>query len=340
MQASGVALSKTVPMSPDSCPLTPVPCPLSPIHFTGVHAWNIPLVRALRRRGVPVIHTLHDLDPHHGVRYPALIRLWNRLIIASGCHLLVHGRRYRDQLLAAGVAPERVTYTPLLHGFLGAERTWPPERWNVPTCERANVPTCERANDVLFFGRVEAYKGVDTLLAAWAEASGDLRVNSSNSWQATRLVIAGPVARDVTLPPLPPGVELRDRRIADGEAEALFRSAAVLVLPYRDATQSALVAAAYAFGVPVIVTDVGALSEYVVPGATGPDGTGPGATGWIAPAGDAGALAAALREALADPARLRRMGAAGRVWFAARRHEEQTALANMYASLLAEPLLI
>jgi glycosyltransferase involved in cell wall biosynthesis len=134
---------------------------------------------------------------------------------------------------------------------------------------------------------------------------------------------------------LPPGVELRDRRIADDEAEALFRSAAVLVLPYHDATQSALVAAAYAFGVPVIVSDVGALSEYVVPAETGP-----GATGWIAPAGDAGALAAALREALADPARLRRMGAAGRVWFEARRHEEQTALADMYASLLAEPLLI
>ena len=125
----------------------------------------------------------------------------------------------------------------------------------------------------------------------------------------------------MTLPPLPPGVELRDRRIADDEAEALFRSAAVLVLPYRDATQSALVAAAYAFGVPVIVTDAGALPEYVVAGATGP-----GETGWVVPAGDAGALAAALREALADPARLRRMGAAGRAWFAARRAEEQVAL--------------
>ena len=59
--------------------------------------------------------------------------------------------------------------------------------------------------NVLFFGRVEAYKGVDTLLAAWGEASDDLRADSSDSWQKTRLIIAGPVARDVTLPPLPAG---------------------------------------------------------------------------------------------------------------------------------------
>ena len=79
---------------------------------------------------------------------------------------------------------------------------------------------------------------------------------------------------------------------------ALFRSAALLVLPYLDASQSALVAAAYAFSAPVIVTEAGALPEYVVAGATG----------WIVPAGDAAALTGVLRQALADPARLRQMG--------------------------------
>ena len=58
--------------------------PLAICHFTGVHLWNVPLVYALRRRGIPVIHTLHDLNPHHGVRFGGLIRLWNRLIIGSG----------------------------------------------------------------------------------------------------------------------------------------------------------------------------------------------------------------------------------------------------------------
>ena len=284
----------------------------------------MPLVYALRRRGVPVIHTLHDLDPHGGVRFGPLIRLWNRLIIGSGCHLLVHARRYRDELLARGVPSERVTCVPLLHGFLAADRPWPPVWAEGQPGEGAEEQGCAgdaaqsglyvgRKLTVLFFGRVEAYKGVDLLLAAWAQIADET--------PAARLVIAGPVAKGITLPPLAPGVELRDRRIADDEAEALFREADVLVLPYRDATQSALVAAGYTFGVPAIVTDTGALPEYVVPGETG----------WVAPPGDAPALAEALRQALRSPEALRRMGLTGRAWFEAQRREEEATLAEMYA---------
>ena len=295
-------------------------------HVTGVHAWNVPLVYALRRRGVPVVHTLHDLDPHRGVRFGPLIRLWNRLIINSGCHLLVHGRRYRDALLVQGVSAERITCTPMLHGFLSAKRPWPPAAVGAKGEAKVEAEAAASNYDlnlnldlslnlvttVLFFGRVEAYKGVEDLLAAWAPATIGL--------PRARLIIAGPVAQGMRLPALPPGVELHDRRVFDEEADALFRSASLLVLPYRDATQSALVAAAYAFGVPALVTDAGALPEYVVPGETG----------WIVPAGDGAALAAALRQALDEPARLRQMGEAGRKWFARQRQEEQTTLAALW----------
>ena len=292
-------------------------------HFTGVHLWNLPLIYALRRRGVPVIHTLHDLDPHHGVRFGPLIRLWNRLLIASGCHLLVHGRRYRQQLIAGGIPADRVTYTPLLHGFLAADRPWPPAEAEINTGDL----NPDRSLNVLFFGRVEAYKGIETLLAAWDGARNRREPGESAlSAPDSRLIIAGAVARGLALPPLPAGVELRDQRVGDDQAEAVVRSAALLVLPYLDATQSALVAAAYACGLPVIVTDAGALSESVIPGETG----------WVVPAGDVDALAAALQEALADPARLRRMGAAGRTWFDARRREEGQTLAEMYASLFCQ----
>ena len=96
-------------------------------------------------------------------------------------------------------------------------------------------------------------------------------------------------------------MDRRDRRVLDDEAIDLFRRCSVLVLPYIGATQSALIAAAYSFGMPVIVSDSGALAEYVVPGETG----------WVVPEGDSAALAAALREALSDPERTRADGRRG-----------------------------
>jgi glycosyltransferase involved in cell wall biosynthesis len=279
----------------------------SVVHVTGVHLWNLPLVWALRRRGIPVVHTLHDLDPHYGRRFSSLIRLWNRLLIASGCHLLVHGCRYRERLLAQGVAPERVTYAPLLHLFLGHQASGAAE---------------PLAGDVryepwaLFFGRLLPYKGVGDLIAA--QAMLDRRGTHVGG---VILAGSGDLAR-VWDGPLPSGVAVRNRLIEDHEALDLFRRCGLLVLPYRDATQSALVAAAYYFRKPVVVTEVGALPEVVQEGTTG----------WVVPPGDPGALADCLAEALSDPERLAAMGEEGRAFYEQQRRVEWETLLGMYAS--------
>lgn len=270
------------------------------VHITGVHAWNVPLVRQLRRARIPVIHTLHDLDPHHGVRFARLIRLWNRLIIDSADHLLVHGQRYAERLTAQGLHPDRLTCTPLLHSFL-----------SFPGFANLGRPEVDYGHWGLFFGRFERYKGTAQLIAAW-------RLLAESSTQA-RLVLAGPGNLD-NAAPLPPTIEIRNRLIQDAEAIDLFRQCGVLILPYLDASQSALAAAAYCFAKPVIVTDVGALSEYVQPGITG----------WIVPAGNATALAGALGEALMDSQRLRQMGEAGREWYENQRKQERETLVAMY----------
>lgn len=293
----------SVSSSPPFPPFPTFPPPV--IHFPAVHLWNVFLVTALRRRGYRVIHTLHDLDPHSGVRFGPLIRLWNRLIVRSVDHVLVHGQVYRQRLLQQGVAPPRVTAVPLLHLFLShaagdaADALGPDDVTYEPWA--------------LFFGRLERYKGVGTLLEADALAS--------RAGEPLRLLLAG--SGDLASlwdRPLPPGVELRPRRIADAEAVDLFRRCGLLVLPYLDATQSALVAAAYAFRKPVLVTRTGALPEYVQEGVTG----------WVVPPGDAAALSQALAAALADPGRLASMGAAGRHWYEAQRSLEYQALLDLY----------
>lgn len=295
----------------------------SVVHFTGVHLWNPFLAHALRRRGVRVIHTLHDLAPHSGVPHGRLIRLWNRLVIASGATILVHGRCYRDQLIATGVPAGRVVYAPLLHGFWG----WETEKrlqtgGTFHETMRLYHDAHPAAPIVIFFGRLERYKGVDTLLAAWRLVLQT--TSNSATMEQPRLVLAGRLADGLTLPELPPGAELRTGQLDDAEALALFRDASLLVLPYRDATQTALIAASARLGVPVLVTRTGALPEYVIEGETG----------WVVPPGDPEALARALTAALAgvaaDPDCLRRMGGAGRRWYVERRIEEETILADLY----------
>jgi glycosyltransferase involved in cell wall biosynthesis len=62
---------------------------------------------------------------------------------------------------------------------------------------------------------------------------------------------------------------LKIEYIPNDEAEVYFKAADLLVLPYRHIYQSGVLFLGYSFGLPVVVTDVGALSEEVVEGRTG-----------------------------------------------------------------------
>jgi glycosyltransferase involved in cell wall biosynthesis len=323
------------------------------VHITGAHLVNPLLLRALRRQGVPTVHTLHDLHPHAGAAYGRLLYGWNAWVRHEADHLLVHGQCYRDELLAVspdgrrdavatGVEPSRVTCSPLTHLFVSYERQ--------VALEQA-APDVRYEPWALFIGRLEAYKGLEVLVeaarrlqgqgvsrqtlptppttrGAVAETQGGV---PERGMEYRSVVIAGPEAGSPRLRvsasyvrgPLPANVELRSGLAGDEEAVEWFRRCGLLVLPYVEASQSALVAAAYFFRKPVVVSRVGALPEYVVEGETG----------WVVPPGDPQALAEVLAAALADPQRLARMGQAGRAWYERQRQAETAALQAMYAYL-------
>jgi len=279
------------------------------VHFTGPHLWNVPLVRSLTARGIPVVHTLHDLDPHYGTRYGTFLRVWNRLIIRSANHVLIHGYTYLERLCAMGVPRTRITFTPLLHLFLG---------WDQIAPRRESADRIEYEPWVLFFGRLERYKGVDYLLTALTMMNG-----SENGFP--KAVLAGPGdLKDLWADPLPDDVELHTGVVDDEEAIDLFRRCGLLVLPYVDATQSALIAAAYYFHKPVVVTRAGVLPEYVEDGLTGR----------VVEADYPVALARCLEEMLSDSGNLSQMGAAGRAWYDRWRVEEMQLLIDMYQQLI------
>jgi glycosyltransferase involved in cell wall biosynthesis len=143
---------------------------------------------------------------------------------------------------------------------------------------------------VLCFGLVRPYKGVDVLVEAFQE------VEDAELWVVGRpLGVSMERLRRLA----PPGrVRFVDRYVSDPEQPAFFRRADLLVLPHRSVDVSGVLFAGLAFGKAMVLSDVGGFSEMV-------EDCG---AGRLVPPGDSTALAAAIRELLADPEERARLG--------------------------------
>lgn len=120
----------------------------------------------------------------------------------------------------------------------------------------------EKGNYLLFFGRIDKYKGLDRLLRVYSKSNNGL----------PRLVIAGAGKLRRTESELLSecaNVVLINRYIADGEMNWLFSNCSAVVLPYVEASQSGVLTMAYHFGKPVVVSDLPGLTEFVEEGVTG-----------------------------------------------------------------------
>ncbi len=121
---------------------------------------------------------------------------------------------------------------------------------------------------LLFFGFIRDYKGLDLLL----EAMADERIRKMN----LKLVVAGEyygnrAKYEAIIKEL--GLEnqliMHTDYIPNESVRHYFGAADLVVQPYRSATQSGISQMAYHFEKPMIVTDVGGLSEIVPNGKAG-----------------------------------------------------------------------
>lgn len=222
------------------------------VHFQEFLADYAALSAIALWRRFPGILTVHDHVTHTGADSRSSTRgnHYRHWLRNKASRLIVHGERIRSEMLAS--EPHRQgTIDSVFHGVLGAE--------SAPYSMHDATP-----GTLLFFGRVEAYKGLGDLLTA-CETLHQRSI-------AFRLRIAGKGtdldnhrARVVSAP----WIELDETYIPVEAVPELFRRAALVVLPYTDATQSGVAALAFAFGRPVLATATGALPEVVIPGQTG-----------------------------------------------------------------------
>lgn len=223
--------------------------------------------------------TVHDPVQHPGDAPRARVgALADRALLRGAGLVFVHAEALHEELLETAAVTAPVVVVP--HGV------HPPD-----VRPRPEIPT------LLCFGRLSRYKGIDVLLDAMPRV-----------WDVVptaRLVIVGEgdlhgsgVAGHRALDD--PRVHLRREHVAESEVAELFAQASIVVLPYRQASQSGVGSQAKSFGRPLVVTRLGGLPELVSDGS-----------GLIVEPEDPRELASACVALLSDDGKATQMGEQG-----------------------------
>src|SRR6185369_11659319 len=219
------------------------------VHVQETTDWRILFLSTMFPRQKRIL-TIHDVVSHLGEEKGFQGNV-PRMLRNSAAKIIVHGEYLKGQLLRDYPDLDASVHV-VPHGILSIYKLW----------DVADVE--EERKTILFFGRLSRYKGLDILLEAH-------RLILKSMPQA-KLFIAG---KGETLPINTIGdtqrknLEIHHRFIPNSEVPRFFHRAAVVVLPYTEASQSGVVPIAYSFGKPVVVTNVGSIPEVVKDGISG-----------------------------------------------------------------------
>ncbi len=190
--------------------------------------------------GTRLVVVVHDADAHPGDGFPFQMVLQRVLCRFAGglAVLCLHvGTRLRQQGLAGTTGEKLIQFEH------------PPFAFDMPVTER--IPGPRR---LLCFGRLLPYKGLDLLAGALASLPPEVEI-------IVRIVGSGPESPALDALRACRGVTVENRWVPETEIGSLLAWSDALILPYREASQSGVAAAALAAGRPVIATRVGGLRE-------------------------------------------------------------------------------
>ncbi|MDQ2920455.1 MAG: glycosyltransferase [Acidobacteriota bacterium] len=220
------------------------------------------LARMFHKTGLKCILECHNVFPHESSPFDRLLLKFAAKPFDS---FITHSSSDRSDLLP--FAPgKRISVSPL----------------PIPSEFSGAANQTRNGRTILFFGMVRKYKGLDVLLRAMP------KVLAHNECRECRLLIAGEFYDSVDkyrklirAYGLEQHVSIDNRYIPNEEIAGIFDRVDVLVLPYLNATQSAVAGIALSNALPLIASRSGGLSEIVIENVNG----------LLFPVGDSDALA-------------------------------------------------
>jgi glycosyltransferase involved in cell wall biosynthesis len=207
--------------------------------------WFRLCLRVIRLLGLRLAWTAHNVLPHSPV-FPDDIAA--RRLLVSKCDVVFgHSSWTLSALTEIGAAPHRwamIRHAPFEH--VAVSPTPRPNRTNGTT-------------ELLFFGKVFEYKGVEDLLEALARLPESHRVHLTVAGQCSDAGLRSRIEESA----LEAGdrVSLRLQHIPDSDIEQLMQKADVVVLPFRRITTSGSALLALSYGKPLVIPALPALAD-------------------------------------------------------------------------------
>ena len=213
-----------------------------------VHFINNPgskaLVKVLEKKGVKCVSTVHDLHPHEARKSWYKMVRWGiinkrlRKDLDYDTNLITNSKGQYEEL--KNTYPNKNIF---FHSF--------PSLVTKTIIEGNDIPKELLNNNIpyiLFFGRIEEYKGIRLLYNAFTQ--------TPDLCDKYKLVIAGKGEIPFIKSGIDKNVITVNRYIKDTEIKYMYEKARCVVYPYISATQSGVLSLAFYFKVPTLTSDI------------------------------------------------------------------------------------
>lgn len=234
------------------------------VHFTGILRNELILLEggllhpALRLISGSYVYTAHNVLPHSRSnsrffrRAYAWVYRWPNTILA-------HSERVAAELTRDFGVPR----SKLQIATIGLNEEVPSSALTTAEARRQlGLGATDQA--ILFFGKIDSYKGLDRLIDAFDRLPlprARLIIAGAFRDEAYRVQITGQLTRATRKS----DIRLLEGSVPNDQVEVLFKACDVLCMPYRRIYQSGVVLLAPRFGLPVVATPVGSLPDFVIP---------------------------------------------------------------------------
>lgn len=211
------------------------------IHFQWLRLYWIDylIISILKLQNKKVILTAHNLLPHDtGMKYFNI----HKKIYKRVHGIIVHESNIKEEINKIfEIEKDKIKIIP--HGLSDGINT-------VNIKESNNIE--EKELTFGLFGTLKEYKGVDILLYSWDE---ELQSNKD-----IQLIIAGKKEMNFSYKENS-NIKIMNKFLSEAEVKELLKKIDVFVLPYRKISQSGVLLSVLKYHKPVIVSNVGGLTE-------------------------------------------------------------------------------